>query len=93
MTLTDPRDALAEQSNFIGYLMGLSSLARVVQALATDGERLAGPTRDADDFVYLLLGLASLGDAVERLAESAPPARQQVASGPETASPNTRWLR
>jgi hypothetical protein len=93
MTLTDPRDALAEQSNFIGYLMGLASLARVVHALAADSNRLADPPDDADDFVHVLLGLASLGDAVERLAESAPPARQRVAAGPESASPNTRWLR
>ena len=31
--LTDPRPALAEQNNFVGYLMGLAGLARVVHAL------------------------------------------------------------
>ena len=56
MTLTDPRDALAEQSSFVSYLVGLAGLARVVRALAADGDRRADPRRDADDFVHLLLG-------------------------------------
>ena len=34
MTLTDPREALAEQSNFIGYLMGLASSAKWCMRLA-----------------------------------------------------------
>jgi hypothetical protein len=93
MTLTDPRDALAEQSNFIGYLMGLASFARVVHALASDDDRLPVPSRDADDFVHLLLGLASLGDLIERLADSAPRAGQRVAAEPESASPHRKWLR
>ena len=29
MTLTDPREALADQSNFIGYLLGLAGLGQV----------------------------------------------------------------
>ena len=29
MTLTDPREALADQSSFISYLVGLAGLARV----------------------------------------------------------------
>ena len=62
MTLTDPREALAEQSNFVGYLVGLAGLARMVHTLAADGDRRADPPRDADDFVHALLGLASLGD-------------------------------
>ena len=56
MTLTDPREALAEQSNFIGYLMGLASLAGVVHVLAADGDARADNPRDADDFVHVLLG-------------------------------------
>ena len=69
MTLTDPREALADQSNFIGYLVGLAGLARMVRTLAADGDRTR-PIRaaTADDFVYALLGLASVGAAVERLA-------------------------
>lgn len=93
MTLTDPRDALAEQSNFIGYLMGLAGLAGVVHALAADSNRRADPPCDADDFVHVLLGLACLGDAVERLAESALTPRQRAAAKPASAFPNTRWLR
>ena len=36
MTLIDPREALAEQSNFIGYLLGEAGLGQVVRALADD---------------------------------------------------------
>jgi hypothetical protein len=93
MILTDPRDALAEQSNFIGYLTGLAGLARVVHALAADSDRRAGHPSNADGFIHVLLGLASLGDAVERLAESAPAPQQRAAATPASAPPNTRWLR
>ena len=43
----------------------------------------AEPTRsrDADDFVHLLLGVASLGEAIERLAESAPAQRYPGSRG------------
>ena len=82
MTLTDPREALADQSSFISYLIGLAGLARVVHALAADGDRRADPSRDADDFVHVLLGLASLGDAIERLAESAPAQHHPAAAEP-----------
>lgn len=93
MTLTDPREALAEQSTFIGYLMGLASLGQVVHTLAADGDNQTETTADADDFVHLLLGLASLGASVERLAEYAPaqPHRDTTASAPDAAI--TRWLR
>jgi hypothetical protein len=89
MTLTDPREALAEQSNFISYLLGLSSLGRVVHQL-TDGDPPAQGLREADDFVHVLLGIASLGQSIDRLAESLPAQYK-----PETAAPstNTRWLR
>jgi hypothetical protein len=92
MTLIDPRDALAEQSNFIGYLMGLASLGRVVQALA-DGDRRADSSHDGDDFVHVLLGIASLGESIERLAESAPAQRLWAAAAASPDSTNTRWLR
>ena len=68
MTLTDPREALADQSNFIGYLVGLAGLARVVHTLAADGDRRPRLARESDDFVHVLLGFASLGKAIERLA-------------------------
>ncbi len=81
MTLTDPREALADQSSFIDYLVGLAGVARTVRALAADGDRRSGADRGAGDFEYVLLGLASLGRGVERLADltgaqgdSAPPA-------------------
>jgi hypothetical protein len=91
--LTDPREAFAEQSNFIGYLVGLAGLARVVHALAADGNRRAGAPREADDFVHLLVAFASLGDMIEGLAESAPvPPYPAVAAAPLVPT-NTRWLR
>jgi hypothetical protein len=92
MTLTDPREALAEQSNFISYLMGLASLGRVVHGLA-DGDRRAEPPSDADEFVHVLLGLASLGDSIEGLAELAPAPRQETDTAPSSDSTATRWLR
>lgn len=93
MTLTDPRVALADQSHFIGYLVGLAGLARIVHTLAADGDRPSDPRRDPDDFVHALLGLASVGAAIERLAN--PPAAQAnlpAETRPPTAS-TTRWLR
>ena len=71
MTLTDPRDALADRSDFIGYLVGLTALADVVRALASDTDRRTEPVRDCDDFGYALLGLASIGSAIERMAKCA----------------------
>lgn len=88
MTLIDPRDALAEQSTFIGYLTGLAGLGRIVHDLADHAPRTEVTGR-TDDLVDLLLGLARLGAAVERLAP--PP------SGPTgpAATPviDRRWLR
>jgi hypothetical protein len=91
--LTDPRPALAEQSSFIGYLVGLAGVAQVVHALAGDGHRRADPVHEADEFVHLLLGVASVGGGIERLAESA---RAEPSNTPEEATPasmSTRWLR
>jgi hypothetical protein len=89
MTLTDPREALADQSDFIGYLVGLAGLAQLVHALAGGGDRRADGVRDADDFVHALLGLASIGAAVGRMAN--PVVAQQ---DPATTAPSiTRWLR
>lgn len=89
MTLTDPREALADQSSFIGYLVGLAGVARMVHALADD-DRRSGTDRGPDDFVHALLGLASLGAAIERIAK-APVAQQNTTAS--TAMPTTRWLR
>ncbi|TPG34578.1 hypothetical protein [Mycolicibacterium hodleri] len=92
MTLTDPSQALAEQSSFVGYLVGLAGLAKVVQALAENGEQ--GQTRcAADDLVFALLGLAGLGEAIERLAEPAPAQHFGEAATPPAASMSSRWLR
>ena len=93
MTLTDPREALAEQSTFIGYLMGLASLGRVVRAMADDGDRQTNTSSDADDLVHVLLGVASLGNAIERLAETAPAAAHPEATTSPSDSAITRWLR
>ena len=91
--LNDPRPALAEQSSFIGYLLGLAGLASAVRVLAADGHSQADTPREADDFSYLLLGVASVGDAINRLAESA---RAEPGEAPDaTPPPSTcrRWLR
>jgi|1186.fasta_scaffold11850_4 hypothetical protein len=93
MTLTDPREALADQSDFIGYLVGLAGVARMVHTLAADGDRRAEGPRDADDFVHVLLGLASIGAAIERFANSAMAQQNPTAETPTPAAPITRWLR
>lgn len=93
MTLTDPREALAEQSAFIGYLVGLASLGRVVHAMADDSDRRTDTSCDADDFVHVLLGVASLGKAIERLAETAPPAAHPETTTLQSDPVITRWLR
>ena len=89
MTLTDPREALADQSSFIDYLVGLAGLARVVATLAADGDRRSGSARDAGDFEYALLGLVGLGKAIERLANQTGAHRDPTPSAPTTG----RWLR
>jgi hypothetical protein len=91
--LTDPRPALAEQSNFVSYLVGLAALARAVHALAGDGHPRSNAGHEADDFVYLLLGIASTGGAVESLVESARAQPSATADAAPLASMNTRWLR
>ena len=90
--LTDPRPALAEQSSFIGYLLGLAGLARTVRALAADSHSQADNPCEADDFGYLLLGVASLGDAINRLAESARAEQSETLDATPPPSTN-RWLR
>jgi uncharacterized membrane protein YuzA (DUF378 family) len=92
MTLTDPREALAEQSTFIGYLVGLAGLGQVVRALAADSVDHTGNSADADDFVYALIGLASLGSSIGRLAESACPQGETETTTPAEPAV-TRWLR
>jgi hypothetical protein len=93
MTLTDPREALADQSEFVSYLVGLAGLSQLVHTLAADGDRRAGRPRDPDDFVHVLLGLASIGAAIERLANWAPPQQNPIAEARPPATPTTRWLR
>lgn len=93
MTLTDPRGALADESNFIGYLVGVAGLARVVHTLASDGDRRSGPPRDPDDFVHVLLGLASLGEAIEGLANPGMAQPDPIAEATSPAVTTRRWLR
>jgi hypothetical protein len=92
MTLTDPREALADESSFIDYLMGLAGLARVVHTLAADGEGRSEPRRGSDDFVHVLLGVASLGATIERLTNSATAQENLTA---EALAPGSarQWLR
>ncbi|ORJ57309.1 hypothetical protein [Mycobacterium simiae] len=86
MTLTDAREALADHSSFIGYLIGLAAVARMIRTLADDAGPTAALHDDPDDFVYALLGLASLGSGIERLAKC-PPLQQC-----SVEQPVTRWL-
>lgn len=90
MTLTDPREALADQSNFIGYLVGLAGVGRMVHTLADD-DRRSGACRGPDDLVHVLLGLASLGAAIERIANWT--TAQQNPTDTAEVMPTTRWLR
>lgn len=93
MTLIDPRDALAEQSNFIHYLMGLAGLGQVVQSLAPAGDCQTPALREADDFVHMLLGIASLGESVRRLVEAPLPQQHSDIGSDVTDSATMRWLR
>ncbi len=93
MTLTDPREALADQSNFIAYLVGLAGLGRVVHTLADDGGRRSDAHCEPDDFVHVLLGLARLGEAIEGLANSALAQTNAPVEAPMPASMTMRWLR
>jgi hypothetical protein len=82
--LTQPRAALAENACLIDYLVGLAGIGRLVRTLGTGG----GTPGEADDFVYVLLGLAALGARIERLAPPAP-------ASPPGSVPDApvRWLR
>ena len=94
MTLTDPREALADQSDFIGYLVGLAGLSGLVHTLASDSRPNEARTRrESDDFVDVLVGLASLGAAIERLANSTTRQHNPVPVALPPAAPPTRWLR
>jgi hypothetical protein len=92
MTLTDPREALADQSDFIGYLVALAVLGQVVHTLAADGEDRGGKPRDPDDFVHVLLGMASIGAMIERFANSAL-TQQNPSETPPPKTSTARWLR
>jgi hypothetical protein len=92
MSLSRPREALAEQSSFVGYLVAVAGIGRTVRTLAVDpAPGCPERTCDSDDFLYLLLGLAGLGSTVERLGEDA---WRHHSSPPESVSRlATRWLR
>ena len=94
MTLTEPRDALADQSSLIDYLMGLAGLARVVRGLADEGVEGVEATESygtAGEFVYVLLGVARLGEAIELLAGDS--GANEATEAGSANSPNVRWLR
>jgi hypothetical protein len=92
--LTDPREALAEQSSLVHSLVGLAGLAQVVRALAAEPHRRVTTSKDADDFVHLLLAVASLGEVVGRLsATTAANERQGPAADLPPPSIRTGWLR
>ncbi|HZZ45469.1 MAG TPA: hypothetical protein VFE65_01135 [Pseudonocardia sp.] len=96
--LTEPRPALAEQSNFHHALVGLAGLAALVHVLAPDEPSAGDSLDEPDDFVYLLLGVASLGETVERLGRTGQPPRSaeppaEPAAGPPRSTPGHGWLR
>lgn len=91
MTLTEPRDALADQSSLIDYLIGLAGLARVVRGLTEDGVEATESCDTASEFVYVLLGIARLGEAIEALAGDS--GANEATEAGSANSPNVRWLR
>jgi hypothetical protein len=93
MTLTDPVAALADDCSFIGYLVGLASIGRVVRTLA--GESQAGTSHPADDFVHLLVGLAGVGACIEGLVEPSSDGGTPRPAGDAAARrlATSRWLR
>ncbi len=92
MTLTTPRDALAEQSSFIGYLVGLAGLAEVVHEMAGHSGGRTEQSGVADELVHVLLGIASLGNAIRGLAE-AEVAQLNSATPRRDGATEARWLR
>ncbi|KRD16087.1 hypothetical protein ASE48_28450 [Mycobacterium sp. Root265] len=88
MTLTDPTAALADDCSFIGYLVGLASIGRMVHTLAGAPEAVTAGA--ADDFVHLLLGLASMGAGIESLGQHTDTAATNTV---RTTTDATRWLR
>jgi hypothetical protein len=91
--LTDPRPALAEQSNFIAYLVGLVGAAKAVRALAADSSRGDAPPGIADDFTFVLLAVAGLGERVEGLANSETAQHVRTAESASPGPSNERFLR
>ena len=93
--IIDPWEAFAEQGSFVNALVGLAGLARMVRALADqDGDPAPGGGQP-DEFVHLLLAVASLGDAVDRLARAAPAQEADGDAAQPTSAPSTSgaWLR
>jgi hypothetical protein len=93
MTLTDPREALADQSSFIDYLVGIAGLAQMVHTLAADVVPRSVPPVDSDDFVHLLLGVASLSESINKLAEPALMRRHPPGEPNPPDWATRRWLR
>jgi hypothetical protein len=93
--LIDPWEAFAEQGSFVNALAGLAGLARLVRALADQDGHPAPGGEQPDEFVHLLLAVASLGDAVDRLAQAAPARATDGDAAQPTLAPSTAgaWLR
>lgn len=62
--LNDPRDGFADHNSLICALLGVMSLSDLVERLVTSRRRSEPAASECDDFVYLLLGISSLGGAV-----------------------------
>ena len=93
LMLTDPHPALAEQSNFIGYLVGLAGAARAVHALAADSDRRAErPRRSRRLRVPARASPAWETRSNDWPNPSAEP-RYETAEGATARPTSTRWLR
>lgn len=90
--LTDPDDALAEQSGVLHALLGLAGVSRLVHQLADGPQRTVGQAVP-DDVVYVLLGMAGLGDAVHRLAAGHDGGEVPGPPDGRPAATHDRWLR
>jgi hypothetical protein len=88
----DPRPAFTE-GDVVTALAGVAGVAALVRELADTAGAPAsrGPSTEPDDFVHLLLGLAGLGAAVERLAP-VPSPRPDGTAAAQAAAP-AEWLR
>lgn len=107
LTSLEPRPTFGE-GEFVTALAGAAGVARLIHALAAPDDGATSdrttpdasdhPTAEPDDFVDLLLGVASLGASIDELATPAATPPERVATDPEPpepgpSTPSRAWLR